>query len=88
MRTVERTPSSGGIEPAIGTTTTHLAIDDDAGVPRTVALVAILAGNGGQRAGNMGEESLHVTPPTKVQDLLGTTLLGKSHAGFAGEALG
>ena len=88
MRTVERTPSSGGIEPAIGTTTTHLAIDDDAGVPRTVALVAILAGNGGQLAGNMGEEGLHVAAAAEVEDLFRAPLRCEAHAGLTGQALG
>ncbi len=86
-RTVERAPGARGVKPAVGAAAAHLAVDDDAGVPGPVALVAVLAGDGGQLAGNMGKEGLNVATAAEVQHLLGPALLGQPHAGLARQPL-
>lgn len=85
---MEAAPRTARIEPAVGATTAHLTIDDDAARPRAVAFVAIFAGNPRGLASNVGEQGLDVAPARQVESLLGPALVGEALAGLACQPLG
>lgn len=74
--TVEAASCSARIKPAIGTTPTHLTIDNDTASPWAMAFVAVFAGNTSLLSGNMSKESLDVATSRQVKDLLRTSLVG------------
>lgn len=87
IHTVERTSRAGSIEPAVGTAAAHLAVDYDTAVPRPVSLVAVLARDRGQFAGDVREERLDVAPSRQIQRLLGSALVCEPQAGVSRQAL-
>lgn len=73
---------TASVEPAVGTATTHLAVDDDAAVPWAVALVAVLARHTGFHPGDVRKQGLDVASAGEVEGLLRAALLRMALAGL------
>lgn len=75
MKSTTRTAS---VEPAIGATSAHLTVIDNAFMPRAVTLGAILAGSRDGNSSEVSEKSLDVAAAFHIERDFGTALLDRS----------
>ncbi len=85
---MEAAAGAARVEPAVCAAAAHLAIDDDTADPRAMPFMAVLAGQAGGLAGDVGEQGLDVAAAAEVELLVRAALLGEAAADLAGEALG
>ena len=84
---MKRASRTACIEPAVGAAATQVSPKQNALIPRTVTLGAVLARLDSRHASDVGHEGLDVTTPFNVQLLVRPALDGLPNGGLVGEPL-